>query len=194
MNASMLKSQAPIDGQAEESRLRELIQTRSFAFGDFTLSSGKKSNVYFNLKPTMMTAEGAYLCARAFLPRCREAAYIGGLEMGAVPIIASVAALAHIEGVPIATFFVRKKAKEHGAKLIVEGLSREESLHGKEVIVADDVTTSGQSVLKAVEAARDAGGVVRRAISLVDRREGAEALLAQHGIQLESVFSVSDFT
>ena len=193
MSVAVRTKQTPGEAQEEEARLRELIRVRSFAFGDFTLSSGKKSNVYFNLKPTMMTAEGSYLCARAFLRRCNDADYIGGLEMGAVPIIAAVAAIAHMSDARIDTFFVRKKAKEHGAKLLVEGLAPDESLLGKRVIVADDVTTSGQSVLKAVEAARQAGAKVDRAISLVDRREGAAALLSEHDIHLESVFSVADF-
>lgn len=193
MSGALRNPHAPSPAASEEERLRELIRERSFAFGDFTLSSGKKSNVYFNLKPTMMTAEGSYLCARAFLRRGRQAEYIGGLEMGAVPIIAAVAAIAHLEKAPISTFFVRKKAKDHGAKLLVEGLAPKESLAGKRVVIADDVTTSGQSVLKAVEAAREAGAHVDRAISLVDRREGAEALLAEHGVRLECVFSVADF-
>jgi orotate phosphoribosyltransferase len=179
----------------EENRLLALIRERSFARGDFTLSSGKKSSLYFNMKPTMMAPEGAYLSARALLRRARQLApeYIGGLEMGAVPIVAALAAMSFGEGAPLKTFFVRKKPKEHGTKLLVEGLAPGETLDKRRVVVVDDVTTSGASTLKAAEAAREAGAEVVAAISLVDRQEGAEELLAQHGLQLVSVFKASDF-
>jgi orotate phosphoribosyltransferase len=178
-----------------EARLKELIRTRSFATGDFTLASGRKSKLYFNLKPTMMLPEGAYLCAEAFLARISdaEADYVGGLEMGAVPIIAATAALAFERKRALRTFFVRKKAKEYGARALIEGLAKEESLAGKRIIMAEDVTTSGGSVLKAIEAAREAGGEVRIALSLIDRQEGAREMLAEHGVTLRSVFTAADF-
>src|SRR5437762_1206999 len=100
----------------EEAELLELIRQRSFKRGTFTLSSGRESHLYFNLKPTMMHPRGAYLCALAFLKRIRaeNVAYAGGLEMGAVPVIGSLAALSAAEGKPVHTFFVRKAAKTHG--------------------------------------------------------------------------------
>ena len=87
--------------------------------------------------------------------------YIGGLEMGAVPLAGAIAQLSWIKGHPIAAFFVRKKPKEHGARLAVEGLTKDESLHGKRVVIVEDVTTTGGSALKAVDAVRDAGGESR---------------------------------
>jgi orotate phosphoribosyltransferase len=179
----------------EERRLLGLIRERSFAHGDFTLSSGKKSSLYFNMKPTMMAPEGGYLSARALQRHIQSLRpdYVGGLEMGAVPIIAALAALSFAGGNSLKTFFVRKKPKEHGTKLLVEGLAPGETLQGARVVIVDDVTTSGMSVLKAVEAAREAGADVEAAISMVDREEGARELLAQNGVRLSSIFRARDF-
>jgi orotate phosphoribosyltransferase len=187
---------APTTTQGVRERLRELIRMRSFATGDFTLASGRKSTLYFNMKPTMMSAEGADLAAQALLEKAvaLKAEYVGGLEMGAVPLIAALAALSHLKGHPIDTFFVRKKAKDHGTKAIVEGLAPGESLYGKRVVIADDVATSGQSILKAVEAAREAGATVEYAICIIDRDEGASEALAAERITLHSIFRASDFT
>jgi orotate phosphoribosyltransferase len=179
----------------DETELRELIRTRSFRFGRFTLVSGAESDLYFNLKPTMMDPRGALLSARAFLARIlREGVdYVGGLEMGAVPIIASVAAISDAEGTPVKTFFVRKEAKKHGTREEVEGLGPGETLQGTRVLIADDVATTGGSIMKAVEAARGAGAVVEVALVLVDREEGAEEALARSGIRLLSVFKAGEF-
>ena len=178
-----------------EARLHNIIIEKSFKRGSFTLSSGKTSELYFNMKPTIMDAEGAYLAALAFYTRAKEAGAfaVGGLEMGAVPILGALAALSFSLGHPIQTFFVRKKPKDHGARLTLEGLSKASDLAGREVIIADDVTTSGQSGFKAVEAARDAGAIVNYAISLVDREEGATEFFASHGIKLIPVFRASQY-
>lgn len=175
--------------------LRNLIKERSFRTGTFTLSSGKQSNLYFNMKPTMMWPRGAELAARAFLDIAANvgADYVGGLEMGAVPVIGSLAAISSSNATPMRTFFVRKKAKEHGTQEVIEGLGPKESLRGKLVLVVDDVATSGKSILKAIEAARGAGGIVRDAACMVDREEGADGLLNDHGVRLHSIYRARDF-
>ena len=182
-------------GEGDESELRELIRRRSFRLGHFTLASGAQSDLYFNLKPTMMCARGAYLSARAFLDRIHgeRVEMLGGLEMGAVPLIAAVAALSSAQGAPVETFFVRKQVKAHGTRDLIEGLGPDESLAGKAVMVADDVATTGGSIILAVDAARGAGAVVETALVLVDRQEGAEARLAEHGVRLLAVFTASQF-
>ncbi|MGQ0531615.1 MAG: orotate phosphoribosyltransferase [Caulobacteraceae bacterium] len=179
----------------ERLRLFEIVRERSFKKGSFKLSSGQISNVYFNLKPTMMVPEGAFLCAKAFFNLITKtgARVAGGLEMGAVPIISNVALLSHLEKDPIRTFFVRKEPKAHGTGETIEGTLRPEELTGQLVVIADDVTTSGKSVMKAVDAVRQAGAMVEVAISLVDRDEGAEALLAKNGVRLISVFHSHEF-
>ena len=177
-------------------KLRDTIAARSFRTGQFTLASGKTSTLYFNLKPTMMTPVGAALGARALLAVALEcdADYISGLEMGAVPAIGAMAALGEELGHPVATTFVRKSRKGHGTQQLVEGLGPDESLEGRNVLVIDDVATSGGSILQAIKEVRAAGGVVTHAACLVDRQEGGSELLAEHGVELHGIFTAADFT
>lgn len=181
---------------AERDRLVGLIRQRSFRTGKFTLASGRDSTLYFNLKPTLMQPEGAYLSARAVLSVAAGLGvdYAGGLEMGAVPILGAIAALSHQAGRPLATFFVRKAPKSHGTRLGVEGLMDGETLSGRRVLMIDDVTTTGGSTVKAIDAAREEGAIIEHAISLLDREEGAAENLAALGITLHSVLKASDFT
>lgn len=176
-------------------RLAALVRARSFAEGDFTLASGKKSRFYFNLKPTMMTGEGAWLCARAFLDALRpdEADLIGGLEMGAVPIVAATAALAQAEGRRLDAFFVRKQPKEHGTRATVEGLAPGETLEGRRIVIAEDVTTTGGSAMKAVESLREAGADIAFVLTMVDREEGAAETFKEAGLVFRSIFRASEF-
>ena len=179
---------------ADERELLEIIRKRSFRTGEFTLASGAKSNLYFNLKPTMMDPRGARLCAEAFLARLPEGTdYVGGLEMGAVPIIAALAAISDIQGKPVKTIFVRKAPKSHGTQDVIEGLGPDETLNGKHVVMVDDVATSGGSMWKSIEAVRAAGAVVDLAMSVVDRQEGASEFLAERGVRLEAVLKAGDF-
>lgn len=178
--------------------LRAILAQRTFkrkAEG-FLLASGKRSRIYFNLKTTMLTAEGAAQCARGLFERLQrlDADYIGGLEMGAVPLLGSVAALSWERDAPIAAIFVRKMPKQHGTALMIEGLDDfgGETLLGKRVVLIDDVATSGGSVLKAVDEIERAGGTVGDAIVIVDREEGARELLAGRGIRLSALFTATD--
>jgi orotate phosphoribosyltransferase len=175
--------------------LADVIRQRSYRRGKFKLASGAESEFYFNLKPTMMDPKGGYLCARALLHilRSEKADYVGGLEMGAVPVIAAVAALSFEDGLPVKTFFVRKQAKDHGTQDLVEGLAAGESLAGNRVIIIDDVATSGGSIIKAAEIARAAGAVVDTGLVLIDREEGGTEALEKAGIRLLSVLKKSDF-
>ena len=179
----------------EEAELFDIIKRRSFRLGRFTLSSGVESDLYFNLKSTMMSPRGAYLSARAFLHRIWPSGvdFVGGLEMGAVPIIGGLAAISEQSGRPLRTFFVRKEPKKHGTKDLIEGLAPDESLAGARVMVLDDVATSGGSILKAVNPVRNAGAIVDTALVLVDREEGASEFLAEHDIKLLSVFKGHEF-
>jgi orotate phosphoribosyltransferase len=191
MNA-MANKKTPSDARA---RLADIIRTRSFGRGEITLASGRKSNFYFNLKPTMLDAEGANLLAELTLDALsnEKIDYVGGLEMGAVPIAGAIAQLSFMRGHPIQAFFVRKKPKEHGAKLTVEGLARGESLQGKRVVVVEDVTTTGGSALKAVEVVREAGGEVAFVFTMVDREEGAADTFKDAGIAFRSLFRAAEF-
>jgi orotate phosphoribosyltransferase len=180
---------------ASRARLHEIIRKRSFGRGDITLASGRKSNFYFNLKPTMLDPEGAALLAELTYEALKDDKldYVGGLEMGAVPLAGAIAQLSWIKGHPIAAFFVRKKPKEHGARLAIEGLAKDESLRGKRVVIVEDVTTTGGSVLKAVEAVRDAGGEIALVFTMVDREEGAMDSFTEAGLPFRSLYRASEF-
>jgi len=195
MTAASLTTPSVRLDDGERAELFAIIAERSFRRGLFKLSSGIESNLYFNLKPAMMHPRGAYLSARSFLDILhREGAeYVGGLEMGAVPILGAVAAIGEIEGRPVGTFFVRKQPKAHGTRDLVEGLGPNETLDGRKVVVADDVATSGASIYRAIETARAAGALVQAALVLVNREEGAAEFLAEHGVRLLSVFRASQF-
>jgi orotate phosphoribosyltransferase len=177
-------------------RLIEIVKKRSFSKGQETkLVSGRSSNFYFNMKPSMLDPEGGHLIASLILDTLKgsDIDLIGGLEMGAVPLAVAVAVTSQIKGWPLRAFFVRKQAKDHGARKLIEGLAPEESLAGKRVVVLEDVTTTGGSALKAIEALRAEGAVVVCAISVVDRHEGAEAAFRATGVPFIALLTAADF-
>ena len=181
---------------AKRARLIEIVKARSFQVGpEMKLASGRTSTFYFNMKPTMLDAEGAYLIADLICDQLEgiDAGLVGGLEMGAVPIASATAAIAHTRGRKLSAFFVRKQAKEHGTKSLIEGLSRDESMAGKKVVIVEDVTTTGGSSIKAAEAIREAGGEIVRVVTVVDRQEGAAEAFAAAGLDLRPLLTMSDF-
>jgi orotate phosphoribosyltransferase len=180
---------------ASRARLADIIRARSFGRGEITLASGRKSDFYFNLKPTMLDPEGAALLAELTFDALKDDRldYVGGLEMGAVPLAGAIAQLSWLKNHPIAAFFVRKKPKEHGARLAVEGLAKGQSLQGKRIVIVEDVTTTGGSAIKALDAVRDAGGEVVLVYTMVDREEGAAENFAQAGVPFRSLYRASEF-
>jgi orotate phosphoribosyltransferase len=171
----------------------ELLQhllTHSFKTGDFTLASGRKSKYYINGKLTTLDARGAYLVARTFLAMIADDVpdAVGGLTLGADPIVGSMLSLAGLEDMAVRGFIVRKQSKDHGTKSLVEGPLRE----GDRVVVIEDVVTTGGSSMKAVEAVRASGCEVRRVLAIVDREEGGRQNLAEAGLSLEAIFTASE--
>ena len=164
----------------EREQLRQLLKAESLMFGDFTLASGKKSTFYFDSKRTTLLPAGAWLTAREVLRVVRkeriEADAIGGLTLGADPIVCPVAALSHVEGPALRAFIVRKETKEHGTGRRIEG----QLAPASRVIIVDDVVTTAGSTIKAIEAAEEAGHTVVAVICLVDREEGGAARLASY--------------
>lgn len=181
---------------ADRARLIAIIREKSFSTGGaVTLASGRSSTFYFNMKPTMLDPEGSALIASLMLDVVREegAEFVGGLELGAVPLVACIAQASHLAGRPIPAFFVRKQVKDHGTRQRVEGLAPGVTLEGRNAVVLEDVTTTGGSALEAAAAVRAAGGNVRAVLTVVDRREGAETNLSHHGLILRPLLTAADF-
>lgn len=177
--------------QDRSARLREIIRDQSLLkSGTFVLSSGRESDVFFNMKTSMLDPEGANLIADEVLDLLEDedVEFIGGLEVGAIPIVTAIC-VKSIDRHPIRAFIVRKQTKGHGTNLLIDG----HISAGANVVVFDDVTTTGESVLQAVEAARAAGCTVSKAITIVDRLEGAAENLRAHGVELVALFTGNDF-
>lgn len=171
----------------------ELLQhviEHSLRTGEFTLASGKKSNYYINGKLTTLDARGAYLVARVFLAMLRDDVpnAVGGLTLGADPIVGSMLALAGLEDLPLKGFIVRKAAKNHGTKSLVEGPVGK----GDRVVIIEDTVTTGGSSLQAVAAVRALGCEASRVFAVVDREEGGRENLAAEGLRLESIFTAKE--
>lgn len=187
---------SPRSPAADRARLIEIVKTRSFQSGaEVTLASGRTSSFYFNMKPTMLHAEGGFLIANLILNELEnvDARWIGGLEMGAVPIAAAVAAVSQLRHPPVSAFFVRKQIKEHGTRSLIEGLAPGETLKGARVVIAEDVTTTGGSALKAVDAVRAEGAQVALVITIVDRLEGAGEAFRAAGLRFVPLLTLDDF-
>jgi orotate phosphoribosyltransferase len=190
----MEASRLAADDLALRTRASAIIKERSFRFGNFILVSGKSSPYYLDMKPTMFDPEGANLLARLVIDRIAvlKPDYVGGVEMGAVPLVASVAALSHEAGWPVRGFFVRKGAKNHGTRKLVDGVAHGE-LRDKNVVILEDVTTKRMSAMQAVSAARAEGADVALVLSIVDREEGAAEFFRRQRLPFDFLFKASEF-
>ena len=189
-----------LDGAGSESsmdlksRLRDLIDELSLLRSDkFELASGRSSKFYFDMKQTMLHPEGADLIASLLLDHmdrvsCR---YIGGLAVGAVPIV-SQAVLKSLTRNEVFGFFVREEKKPHCTEQQIYG-HLPDVASGEPVVLCDDVTTTGGSVLKAVGEVRRLGLEIRSVVTIVDRLEGARENLAREGIELAALLTKEDF-
>ena len=169
---------------SDRERLLEILREKSLKIGEFTLVSGKKSNYYFDSKFTTLDPEGAYLTACLILDRLRSdkitAEAIGGMTLGADPIVSAVAAVSWSDRdryEPLKAFIVRKEAKGHGTRRSIEGY---EPVPGAHVVIVDDVCTTGGSTLRAIREAEEAGLIVVAVLALVDRQQGGSEALADY--------------
>ena len=162
----------------------------AYRYGDFILSSGRKSSHYVNCKPVSLSGSGLYLISKLILPQIeKDSIAVAGLTLGADPLVSGVALLASQEGRSLDGLIVRKEAKGHGTGEWLEGPL---PARGSVVTVLEDVVTSGASSLKAVHQLREEGYLVRRVISIVDREEGAELKISNEGLELISLFLLKD--
>ena len=165
-------------------RLIELFRSKSLQVGRFNLTSGLTSSYYFDAKRTTLDPEGGYLCAKLILEEMKrhsiEAEAIGGLTLGADPVVAAVSAISFTEKhryKPISAFIVRKEPKPHGTQAYIEGFS---GASGSQVVVLDDVCTTGSSTRQAIQRVEEAGYRVVAVIALVDREQGGKENLGDY--------------
>ena len=173
-------------------RLKEKV-SGAFSKGEFTLASGRKSNFYFDCRMVTLDQEGAHLAAKAMLDEIERlgATAVGGMSIGADPLVSTIGNVAHMQGLSLKLFYVRKEPKKHGRRKLIEG----PGLSGQDrAVIVEDVTTTGGSALKAVNAVRDEfGAEVLAVLTLVDRQEGAGDFLSRNDVRLVSIFKAQDF-
>jgi orotate phosphoribosyltransferase len=175
--------------------LFELIRTRSFGRGKIMLASGRESDYYIDMRPTTVHPAGATCVGELIVDALEGIAvdFVGGLEMGAVPVATAVAIASHRRGGDLQAFFVRKKPKDHGARKLVEGLPKGETLKGKNVVVVEDVTTTGGSSMQAVQALREEGANIVLVLTIVDRLEGARENFAAEDLEFRALYTADEF-
>lgn len=171
-------------------KLKKLLLEKSFRLGSFELSSGKKSDYYIDGRITSLDGEGAYLIATLLLDAIKswQVSAVGGMTLGADPIVGAMVALSYARGNPLHGFIVRKQAKEHGTGKLVEGIVN----HGERVAVVEDVVTTGSSALKAMEAVRAMGANVIGVVAVVDREEGGKDAFVKEGLKFKALFTASE--
>ncbi|CAK8722292.1 MAG: orotate phosphoribosyltransferase [Candidatus Electronema aureum] len=175
----------------ERQRLKELLLAKSYRKGTFTLTSGKTSDFYIDGKQTTLDAEGGWLCGRLLFELIRQAPQpisgVGGMTLGADPLVTAVSIASYLAGNPIPAFIVRKEAKGHGTGNYLEGKN---NLHpGCSVALLEDVVTTGGTLLKVIERVEKEGFRVGMVLTVIDRDEGGAEVLAQAGYPLHSVFT-----
>jgi orotate phosphoribosyltransferase len=191
MPAAAAKPMPTTELSRAKARLLDIIKQKSLITegGPFKLASGATSDYYLDMKPTMFDAEGISLIAEVIFHMLADDTpeSIGGLELGAVPLVAAVCARSFPER-SVLGFVVRKETKDHGTAKKIDGNFK----NGARVVIIEDVTTKGGSSMQAIRAVRERGATVSRVISIVDRLEGATETFSKEGIALTPIFTARD--
>ncbi len=170
-------------------RLARILIEKSYREGDFVLSSGRRSDYYFDCRVTALHPEGSWLIGSLFnkLLANVDIKGVGGMTLGADPLVSSTTVISHELGRPLAGLLVRKEAKGHGTGQYVEGLGNFNT--GDAVAMLEDVVTTGGSLLKACERVRAAGLNIVTVCTILDRQEGGREILKDAGYELLALFT-----
>ena len=170
--------------------LLEMLKKHAYKKGEFKLSSGKTSEHYVNCKPVTLTGRGLTLSSLLLLKEV-ETSYVGGLTLGADPLVSGVALVSALDSRLVNGLIVRNEAKGHGTQAYIEGLLPPERT---KITVLEDVITTGGSAIKAATRLRDAGYVVERVVAIVDRQEDKEAdeFMESVNLELRSLFTIDE--
>ena len=175
----------------ERERLKEILKEKSILRGKFRLSSGIESDFYIDARLTTLDPEGVYLIAKIFFEEIiggSDIHAVGGPIIGADPIIGSVLSMSHQSASPLRGFLVRKEEKQHGTGKLIEGNLNP----GDNVAVVEDVVTTGESVLRAINAVKDAGADVKMVLVIVDREQGGREKFEEMGMYYYSIFKIGE--
>lgn len=180
-----------MDGDRE--RFLAILKEKSYERRKVILSSGQESDFYIDCKQATLDAEGAVLTGRILcemLAKDGMPEAVGGITLGADPIVTAVSLTSALRGTPIPAFIIRKEPKKHGTAQWVEGAKNLKP--GMQVAIVEDVVTTGASTLRAIERAEEVGLVVVRVLCIVDRNEGGAEFLSEKGYRLEPMFRKKD--
>ena len=172
--------------------LKYLLKRDAYKKGEYTLSSGRKSEHYVNCKPVSLSGRGMTLAALLMLEHLEPGTKaVGGLTLGADPLVTGISVVSALDKTLIDALIVRKEAKGHGTQAWIEGPTLKE---GSIVTVVEDVITTGGSAIQAVKRIRDAGYKVTRVVAVVDRQEDgeADAAMKEEGLELRSLFTLDE--
>ncbi len=186
-------SQPQAAAQADRRRFLALLKEKSYEKRKVILSSGRESDFYIDCKQTTLDAEGAVLCGRLFCEMLGKGEWpeaVGGITLGADPIVTAVSLTSALQGRPIPAFIIRKEPKKHGTAQWVEGTRNLRP--GMRVAIIEDVVTTGASTIRAIERAEESGLVVSRVLAIVDRNEGGSGPISERGHRLEPMFLKED--
>ena len=180
----------PHEDMKHRDTLLKLLKERAYRHGQYTLSSGKESEHYVNCKPVTLSCEGNALLSHVMIRYIEDdAVAVGGLTLGADPLVIGIAQKAYYTGNRhIDALIVRKNPKGYGTKEAIEGPKPKK---GAVVTVLEDVTTTGGSAMVAVNVLRDAGYVVNRVVSIVDRMDD-HSIWKENNIEFKSLFTLDD--
>ncbi len=175
----------------DKNALIELFRERALKFGDFTLVSGKKATYYLDGKQITLHSRGLQLVSEGLLELLEkeEIDAVGGMSIGADPIVAGVLSAAAAKGSDLLGFLVRKESKGHGTNKFVEGPVEP----GMKVAIVEDVVTTGGSSLLAIERVEEFGCEVKQMLTIIDRMEGGAANFEKNGYKMQSLLTIEDF-
>jgi len=187
---SSLPAVATLDLPSLRQKLLALFADVAYQEGEFTLSSGQTSPYYINGKQVTLHAWGGLAVGRLLLDQVpEEAIAVAGLTLGADPLVTATSVVAAYEGRSLTALIIRKEAKGHGTQAYIEGPTLPP---GSSVVVLEDVVTTGQSAMKAVERLQAAGYRVPLILALVDRHQGGAELYQAQGVAFRTLFSIQD--
>ena len=171
-------------------QLREIIGRDAVKFGKFTLSSGKESDLYVDLRKVTLSPVGASIIGELIsgIIRDRKVDAVGGMSIGADPIATAVSLAAYRGGREVMAFLVRKTQKTHGTGNVIEGPVKP----GMRALVVEDVITTGASTISAIERVREAGMEVDLVVAIFDRMEGGREAIEAIGVEVQALLTRKD--